>query len=90
MVMTGRMERGGSKRHNSIGSEKMAKARSGAYAKPHHRVKEFFTAATLPALNSVLVNRGIDPHAIITIAEMDGQTMPCPTPPQFRVLYEIH
>jgi len=68
----------------------MANARSGAHARPRHTVQELFTAATLPAHNSVLFNRGIDPHAIITIAEMHGQTMPCPTPPQFRVLYEIH
>jgi hypothetical protein len=53
-------------------------------------VKELFTQATLPALNRVLLNRGIDPDAIITIVEMHGQTMACPTPPQFRVQYEVH
>jgi hypothetical protein len=64
----------------------MSKARSGTHANRRGTVKEFFTEATLPALNGVLVNRGIDPHAIITIVEMDGH----PTRPQFRVLYEVH
>ena len=68
----------------------MAKARTGAHARPRRMVREFFTAATLPALSRILLNRGIDPHAIITIAEMHGKRMPCPAPSQFRVLYEVH
>ena len=64
------------------------KARAGVHANRRGMVKEFFTDATLPALNGSLANRGIDPHAIVTIVEMPGQTRA--TPPQFRVLYEVH
>jgi hypothetical protein len=68
----------------------MTKARSGAHANSRRTVKELFTRATVPALNRALLNRGIDPHAIVTIAEMHGQTMAGPRHPHFRVLYEIH
>ena len=68
----------------------MTQALSGARAGHRRMVKEFCTEATLPALNNMLVSRGIDPHAIITIVEMHGQTTVSPTPPQFRVLYEVH
>jgi hypothetical protein len=67
----------------------MTKARPAAPADPRITVKEFFTATTLPALNRVLLNRGIDPHAIITIVEMHGQTLASRTSPQFGVLYEV-
>jgi len=67
----------------------MTKARSGSHANLRGTVKEFFSEATLPALNSAMVNRGIDPHANITIIEMHGQTMASRTYPQFRVLYEV-
>jgi hypothetical protein len=63
----------------------MNQARSGARANRRGMVKEFFAEATLPVLISVLVNRGIDPYAIIAIVEMHGQTTASPTPPQFRV-----
>jgi hypothetical protein len=66
----------------------MTKVRSGMHANRRGRVKEFLTDATLPALNGGLANRGIDPHAIITIVEMPGPTRA--TPPRFRVLYEVH
>lgn len=68
----------------------MTNGRSGAYANHRGRVRELLTRATLPALNRALLNRGIDPHAIVTIVEMHGQTMAGPRFPQFRVLYEIH
>jgi hypothetical protein len=67
----------------------MNQARSGACANRRGIVKDFFTAATLPALNSALVIRGIDPHAIIAI-EMHEQTTASAMLPQFRVLYEVH
>ena len=67
----------------------MSKGRRDTHANPRGTVKELFTQATLPALNCALLNRGIDPHAIVTIAEMHGQTVPFPTPSLFRVLYEV-
>ena len=67
----------------------MTKARSGADANSRRAVKELFTQATVPALNRALLNRSIDPHAIVTIVEMHGQPAG-PRHPQFRVLYEIH
>jgi len=63
----------------------MANGRSSAHANPRGTVRQLLTRATLPALNRALLNRGIDPHAIVTIVEMHG-----PRFPQFQVLYEIH
>ena len=68
----------------------MTKARSGLHANIRGPVKELLTQATLPALNRALLNRGINPHAIVTIVEMHGQAMAGARHPQFRVLYEIH
>ena len=68
----------------------MIKTRSIGRANRLGMVKELFTEATLPALSSALVNRGIDPHAIITIVEMHRHTMANPTPSRFRVLYEVN
>ena len=67
----------------------MTNARSIGRADRRSIVKELTTEATLPALNCALVRRGIDPHSIIAILELHGQTMVSPTP-QFRVLYEVH
>ena len=68
----------------------MTKGRSSAQANPRGTVKELFTQPTLPALNRALLNRGINPHAIVTIVEMHGQAMAGSRHPQFRVLYEVH
>jgi hypothetical protein len=68
----------------------MTKARSSSHANIRGTVKELFTQATLPALNRALLNRGINPHAIVAIVEMHGQAMASARHPQFRVLYEVH
>jgi hypothetical protein len=68
----------------------MTKGRSGSHANVRGTVKELFTQATLPALNRALLNRRINPHAIVTIAEMHGPATAGPRHPQFRVLYEVH
>lgn len=68
----------------------MTMARSGAHASRHGTVREILTEATLPALSAVLVNRGIDPRAILAIVEMRGPAMTSPMRAQFRVLYEAH
>jgi hypothetical protein len=65
----------------------MSKARSSARSNPLRMAKELFTAATLPALSNALINRGIDPHAILAI-EMPQPTSARAARPQFRVLYE--
>jgi hypothetical protein len=68
----------------------MAKTRSGGPANRRGRVQEFFTAATLPALDRVLMNRGIDPHTIVSIIETHGQPVGSSKRHQFGVLYEAH
>ena len=87
--LPGRTAQGGSNRHNSIGERDNDQSTIRHTCQPSWYGEGVFSEATLPALNSAMVNRGIDPHAIITIIEMHGQTMASRTYPQFRVLYEV-
>ena len=65
----------------------MSKEQAKVRANPLGLAKEFFTAATLPALSRGLLDQGIDPHAILAI-EMPKPAMARAALPQFRVLYE--
>jgi hypothetical protein len=50
-------------------------------------VAEIFTDATVEALNSVLLQRGISAERVIAVLPVAAQIVANPTPPQFRVLY---
>lgn len=50
-------------------------------------VAEIFTDATVDALNSVLLQRGISAERVIAILPVAGQIVANPSPSQFRVLY---
>jgi hypothetical protein len=50
-------------------------------------VAEIFTEATIDALNTKLMKRGISADRVIAILPVEAQIMANPTPPQFRVLY---
>jgi hypothetical protein len=51
-------------------------------------VAEIFTEATIDALNTKLMKRGISADRVIAILPVEAQIMANPTPPQFRVLYQ--
>ena len=50
-------------------------------------VSEIFTDATVDALNSVLLQRGISAERVIAVLPVPAQIVANPTPAQFRVLY---
>jgi hypothetical protein len=50
-------------------------------------VAEIFTEATIDALNTKLMERGISADQVIAILPVEAKIMVNPTPPQFRVLY---
>jgi hypothetical protein len=53
-------------------------------------VDEFFTEATIEALNAELLRRDVAPEQVISILPVAAQLMAKPTPPQFRVLYRAN
>jgi len=53
-------------------------------------VDEFFTEATIEALNAELLRRDVAPEQVISILPVAARIMAKPVPPQFRVLYRAN
>jgi len=67
----------------------MTAVRSTPLANGTNSVDEFYSEATADALNAELVRRDISTEQVIAILPVAAQIMINPTPPRFRVLYQM-